>query len=209
MDSGRMWSTEEGDLLAKKHESVKEERKKRNQQQQQVSLQLAQAGRETHEWWRYTGWYAEETRTTPGSSLLTSVDKETGNRGRDGGLRHFEQVKSEGLTGSPMRRGLVLREKIWAGKFNQSTYTYPVKVSVTQSCPTLCNPMDCSPPGSSGHGILQARILEWVVIPFSRGIFPTQGSNLGLPCCRHGLYHLSHREDILSYEHGRNNPGNI
>ena len=144
-----------------------------------------------------------------GSSLLTSVDKETGNRGRDGGLQHFEQVKSEGLTGSPMRRGLVLREKIWAGKFNQSTYTYPVKVSVTQSCPTLCNPMDCSPPGSSGRGILQARILEWVVIPFSRGIFPTQGSNLGLPCCRHVLYHLSHREDTLSYEHGRNNPGNI
>ena len=40
---------------------------------------------------------------------------------------------------------------------------------VAQSCPTLCNPMDCSPPGSSVHGILQARILEWVDIPFSRG----------------------------------------
>ena len=35
---------------------------------------------------------------------------------------------------------------------------------VTQSCPTLCDPMDCSPPGSSVHGILQARILEWVAI---------------------------------------------
>ena len=41
--------------------------------------------------------------------------------------------------------------------------------SVTKSCPTLCNPVDCSPPGSSVHGILQARILEWVDIPFSRG----------------------------------------
>ena len=40
---------------------------------------------------------------------------------------------------------------------------------VTQSCLTLCNPMDCSPPGSSVHGILQARILEWVAISFSRG----------------------------------------
>ena len=38
-----------------------------------------------------------------------------------------------------------------------------------QSCPTLCDPMDCSPPGSSVHGILQARILEWVAMPFSRG----------------------------------------
>ena len=43
-----------------------------------------------------------------------------------------------------------------------------MKKLVAQSCPTLCNPMDCSPPGSSDHGILQARILEWVAIPFSR-----------------------------------------
>ena len=41
--------------------------------------------------------------------------------------------------------------------------------SVTQSCPTLCNLMDCSPPGSSVHGISQARILKWVAISFSRG----------------------------------------
>ena len=38
---------------------------------------------------------------------------------------------------------------------------------VAQSCPTLCDPMDCSPPGSSVHGILQARALEWVAIAFS------------------------------------------
>ena len=38
-----------------------------------------------------------------------------------------------------------------------------------QTCPTVCDPMDCSPPASSVHGILQARILEWVVMPFSRG----------------------------------------
>ena len=38
-----------------------------------------------------------------------------------------------------------------------------------QSCLTLCNTMDCSPPGSSTHGILQARMLEWVAISFSRG----------------------------------------
>ena len=42
-------------------------------------------------------------------------------------------------------------------------------MSVVQSCPTLCDPMDCSPPGSSVHGILQARILGWAAIPFSRG----------------------------------------
>ena len=40
---------------------------------------------------------------------------------------------------------------------------------ITQLCPALCHPMDCSLSGSSVHGILQARILEWVAIPFSRG----------------------------------------
>ena len=44
-----------------------------------------------------------------------------------------------------------------------------VVVLVTQSFLTLCNPMDCSPPSSSIHGILQARILQWVAISFSRG----------------------------------------
>ena len=38
---------------------------------------------------------------------------------------------------------------------------------VAQSCPTLSNPMDCSPPGSSIHGIFQAKVLEWVAIAFS------------------------------------------
>ena len=42
---------------------------------------------------------------------------------------------------------------------------------VDQSCPTFCNPMDCGPPGFSAHGILQARILEWIAISVSRGSF--------------------------------------
>ena len=46
----------------------------------------------------------------------------------------------------------------------------------------LCDPVDCSPQGSSVHGILHARILEWVAISSSRGFFPTPGSNLCLLC---------------------------
>ena len=42
-------------------------------------------------------------------------------------------------------------------------------MKVAQLCPTLCDPMDCSPTESSVRGILQARILEWIAIPFSRG----------------------------------------
>ena len=49
-----------------------------------------------------------------------------------------------------------------------SSVILKVKVLVTQSCSTLCNPMDCSLPGSTVRGILQARTLEWVPIPFSR-----------------------------------------
>ena len=131
---------------------------------------------------------------------------------------------------------------------------------VAQSCPTLCDPMDCSLPSSSVHGIFQAIVLEWIAISFSRessrprdrtqvsrivgrcftvwatrevlllsynyticdpmdfsltgflhpwdfpgkstgvgrhfllqGIFPTQGSNPGLPHCRQMLYRLSHQ----------------
>ena len=50
---------------------------------------------------------------------------------------------------------------------------------------TRQQPPDCSPPGSSVHGISQARTLEWVAIPSSRGIFPTQGLNPHLLCLLH------------------------
>ena len=104
---------------------------------------------------------------------------------------------------------------------------------VAQSCPTLSDPVDRSPPGSSVHGIFQARVLEWDAVAFSscthsvqfshsvmsdsmrlhgflysswyslgqntgvgslsllQGIFPTKGSNPGLPHCRQILYQLS------------------
>ena len=52
-------------------------------------------------------------------------------------------------------------------------------------------------PGSFVHGILQARILEWVAMPSSSGIFPTQGSNPGLLHCRQILHHLSHQGSLI------------
>ena len=53
--------------------------------------------------------------------------------------------------------------------FAFSSFTSKVKMKVAQMCPTLCDPRDCSPPGSSVHLIFQVRILEWVAIPFSMG----------------------------------------
>ena len=83
---------------------------------------------------------------------------------------------------------------------------------VAQSCPTPSDPMDCSLPGSSTHGIFQARVLEWGAIAFSnsqwnsagqntgvsslfhlQGIFPTQESKSGLLYCRQILYQLSQK----------------
>ena len=71
-----------------------------------------------------------------------------------------------------------------------------VKVLVTQLCPTLCDHTDCSPPGSSVHGILQARILEWVAIP-SSGDPPDPGVQPVLLHCSQILYYLSHQGKYL------------
>ena len=74
------------------------------------------------------------------------------------------------------------------GSFNAVLY-----LLAAQSWLILSSSTDCSSPGSSVHGILQGRILEWTAIPFSRGIFPTQGSNLSLLHCGQILYCLSHQ----------------
>ena len=68
-----------------------------------------------------------------------------------------------------------------------------LNAKLLQSCPNLCNPMDCSLPGSSVHGISQARILEWVGILLQE-IFPSQGSNPGLfvsPALAGGFFAIS------------------
>ena len=84
-------------------------------------------------------------------------------------------------------------------KLGEEIFIHPLlctEVLVRQSCPTLCNPMDCSPLGSSVHGILQARILEWVVIPFSMG--SSQSRDQTQVSCIAGrfFYHLSHQESL-------------
>ena len=67
------------------------------------------------------------------------------------------------------------------------------EVLAIQLCLTICNPMDCSPPASLVHGILQAVILEWLPCPSL-----TQWSNPGLSHCRWILYHLSHQDQKKS-----------
>ena len=64
---------------------------------------------------------------------------------------------------------------------------------VTQSCPTLCSPMDYSPPDCSVHGDSPGKNTGVGCHTLLQGIFPTERSNPGLPHCWHNLYHLSHQ----------------
>ena len=74
----------------------------------------------------------------------------------------------------------------------------PCEGEVAQSCPSLCGPVGCSPPGSSVHGIFRARRLEWAAIPFSRGSSGPSGWTPGLLHCRQILYRLSYKLSTVS-----------
>ena len=69
--------------------------------------------------------------------------------------------------------------------------------TVSQSCLTLLDPMDCSPPSSSVHGDSSGKNTGVGSLSLLQGIFPTQGSNPGLCHCRPILYQLSHREALV------------
>ena len=83
---------------------------------------------------------------------------------------------------------------ITVSQFHCVTTEDSVKVLVAQSCPTVCDSMDWSPPGSSVRGIFQARILERVAISFSRGYSRPRDRDPGLWRCREILYCLATRE---------------
>ena len=80
-----------------------------------------------------------------------------------------------------------------AGKFFTTEPPGKPCVLVTQSCLTLCNPMDCSPPGSSVHGDFPGKNTGVGSHSLLQEIFMTQGLNPSLPHCRQSLYQLSHR----------------
>ena len=70
---------------------------------------------------------------------------------------------------APIWEGLGVLSIVWPGTNNRYSSHTCLCAKRLQTCPTLCDPMDCVLPGSSVHGILQARILEWIVMPSFRG----------------------------------------
>ena len=110
------------------------------------------------------GWMHETSARTwcTGKTERDRVEREVG-----GGIGMGNTCKPMADSFQCMTKPTTIKKKIKKNLKNK------VKVLVTQSCLTLCIPMDCNPLGSSVHAILQAKILEWVATP-TPGLFPTQ-----------------------------------
>ena len=106
------------------------------------------------------------------------------------GAKHtfFAVNKSKRSLYQTVRNTGKLSHQCRPGRTSYALLDVEVKVKVTQSCPTLCDPVDYTV-----LGILQARILEWVAVPFSRGSSQPRDRNPGLPHCRQIPYQLSHQ----------------
>ena len=120
----------------------------------------------------FVGWRTDSATRLPVISALGALAA-----WRQCALGDWEMLLG-GEEGGPGPRVLVLRHVHWLLLLDTKHFCCCL---VAQMCLTLCGPMVCYPSGSSVHGISQARILEWVAMPFNQRIFPTQGSNLRLP----------------------------
>ena len=115
-------------------------------------------------------------------------------------MKHFFKGTSiKGSQENRIRFCSVHRTVLCYKSFLQKVKFVCSSVLVTRLCLTLCDSVDCSPPGSSVHGILQARILEWVAIPSSRGSsqFWDQTRRQNLHCWQI-LYCLSHQGNLYA-----------
>ena len=105
---------------------------------------------------------------------------------------------------APLSLGFA-RQGYWNGLPYPPPGDFPdpeIEITCAQSWPTLCDPMDCSPRGSSAHGMFQARILECVVISYFRGSFrPREWTRIPCVSCtdRQILYHCITWESVTIY----------
>ena len=96
--------------------------------------------------------------------------------------------RQDGWRDSEVHTSIIKVTTHWGVTCSLATTVAVIVVKVAHSCLTLCRPMVYTV-----QGILQARILEWGSLSLLQGIFPTQGSNPGLPHCRWILCQLSHK----------------
>ena len=155
-------------------------------------------GRAMEEW--VTERVKIEFRGGKSSQWLNTAEGEMTGFGLPTICSHFRTFS---LQGRNWKADFSRRKRIqWMSKWNRMSYWWNYKLSLilretkpslTQSCPTLCNPVDCSPPRSSVHGIFQARVLEWVSISFSRGSSRPRDRTRVSRLVSRTLYRLSHQ----------------
>ena len=119
-----------------------------------------------------------------------------GREGKEEGRKHWDEKEGEERRKRCQQLNqhysLISKSALFYHASSQAPLEQIRVLKSLQLCLTLCDPIDCSPPGSSVHGILQARILEWVVIPSSRGSSRARDWTLGLlhlRLCRWIRYH--------------------
>ena len=103
--------------------------------------------------------------STPEMRALIGIKSITKGETLDLTFRDKEEVNSNEIHATHLSEWIKFKTEEFADK----DVEIESESEAAESCPTLCDPMDCSLPGSSLHGILQARVLKWVTISFSRG----------------------------------------
>ena len=100
-------------------------------------------------------------------------------------------IKPASLMSPALAGGFLTTSTTWEAQAFIISLCCAILRLVAQSCPTLCNPMDCSPPGSSVHEDSPGKNTGVGCHTLLQGIFPTQGLNPGLPHCSQILYQLN------------------
>ena len=130
--------------------------------------------------WLAPPWLAVYGQSWPSDLGIFDIVEQPASRSERFELRQFNVFKIVQIT---ILWSLFLTTAKWLSG--------PLLCSVIQSCQTLCDPTNYSPPGSSVHGISQTRILEWVSISFSRGLSPNRGIKHTSPALAGGFFTTS------------------
>ena len=114
-------------------------------------------------------WFSQTRRLECVATSFSAVSSQPGDQILVSYVAHVSCIAGQFFTTEPPGKPTHTHIHTYLPTYMHTYLPVCVCILVTQSCPAICDPMDCSLPGSSVHEILQATILEWVTIPFSGG----------------------------------------